>query len=370
VIAYLIDPKAFRSGGKELANNSDDGAVVGAAAEKERRYNSSVATRHRRRSIAGYHKRHAWDWKSALAFNDHIYLWLRAALVTGCLGDIALFMYSNQTPEAVAVMLTLTIGPKTVKLDIFSLGLVITIDDMWDAAAYGLAVLISFSSVAWPYVKLAALLVCLLAPPNLLPVANRDTMLKVMDALGKWCLVDCFFMIIFGAAFYIQLSVGEKILVGITVEEHWGFYSYILAAIISLVLGHAVIACHRRVVNMDKREVLYGGVDLDKLTMSTNSQVESVCGHTFTVSTKSLPEQYRPEGYDEKNGLWAENKTDLKMTFFGCLFVFLYISLSVFLLCLSFFSVNWMFFSVVVKFTDRPLVYFFFVSVFSVHISF
>jgi len=167
--------------------------------------------------------------------------------------------------------------------------------------------------------------VCLLAPPNLLPVANRDTMLKVMDALGKWCLVDCFFMIIFGAAFYIQLSVGEKILVGITVEEHWGFYSYILAAIISLVLGHAVIACHRRVVNMDKRELLYGGVDLDKLTIPTNSQVESVCGHTFTVSTKSLPEQYRPEGFDEKNVLWAENKTDLKMTFFGCLFVFLYL---------------------------------------------
>lgn len=320
VIAYLINPKAF-----QLTHEVTDEKEVGngSVVVKERRYNSSVATRNR--SIAGYHKRHAWDWKGALAFNDHLYLWLRAVLVTGCLADIALFMYSNQTPEAVAVMLTLTLGPKTVKLDIFSLGLVVTIDDMWDASAYGLAVLISFSSVAWPYVKLACLLVCLLAPPNILPVASRDTLLKVMDALGKWCLVDCFFMIIFGAAFYIQLSVGEKILVGITVEEHWGFYSYILAAIISLVLGHAVIACHRRVVNMEMREQLYGGVNLDKLDIPSNSNVESVAGHTFTVMTKSLPVTLRPAGYDENNVLWVENKTDVKMTILGGLFVFLYL---------------------------------------------
>jgi len=52
---------------------------------------------------------------------------------------------------------------------------------------YLLAVLIAFFSGAWPYIKLALMLVAWMLPPRWCSVAWRDWLLIWLDILGKWC---------------------------------------------------------------------------------------------------------------------------------------------------------------------------------------
>ena len=104
---------------------------------------------------------------------------------------------------------------------------------VWEAKTYTLAILIAFFSGGWPYVKMMALLLSFILPPDVLSRSTRQIMLRVMDVLGKWSLMDCFVMIIFSCAFYFQIAV-EGMGVYVTVKSEWGFYSYIMAILNSL----------------------------------------------------------------------------------------------------------------------------------------
>jgi hypothetical protein len=119
---------------------------------------------------------------------------------------------------------------------------------MWQAEVYFLAALIAFFSGAWPYIKLVLMLVGWFAPVKLLSVDRRESLLIILDALGKWSLIDFFVMVLFLCAFYIQLWIGNIMLVDVTVMPKWGFYSFLLATMISLGLGHVILACHRLIV--------------------------------------------------------------------------------------------------------------------------
>lgn len=55
-------------------------------------------------------------------------------------------------------------------------------------------------------------------------------------------------MVLFLCAFYMQMWVGELILVDVTVQPGWGFYGFLLATMISLGLSHLILACHRLIV--------------------------------------------------------------------------------------------------------------------------
>lgn len=190
-----------------------------------------------------------WDCKHSLLFHDQVPLWLRMATPVFILGDVAIFLASNIDPRAVSVMVQLVLGQKTIDVgSVFDFGLKSTVVDMWDAGVYTLAVLILFFSGAWPYVKLLSMLLAWVAPPKLLSVARRETILVTLDVLGKWSLIDFFVMILMLCAFYFNIYIGQEIAVNVTVLPRWGFYSFLLATMISLGLGHIILACHRLVV--------------------------------------------------------------------------------------------------------------------------
>jgi small basic protein len=121
---------------------------------------------------------------------------------------------------------------------------------MWAAKVYFLAIIIAFFSGAWPYIKLFSMMFSWFAPLKVLSVERRETLLIVLDALGKWSLVDFFVMILFLCAFYLQLGIGpdNQIMVDVTVKPGWGFYGFLLATMISLGLSHIILACHRLIV--------------------------------------------------------------------------------------------------------------------------
>lgn len=140
---------------------------------------------------------------------------------------------------------------------------------------YPLAILIAFFSGAWPYIKLMAMLWSWVAPPAWLSIGSRETVLITLDALGKWSLVDFFVMVLMLCAFYFNLVVFPDALeVDVTVKPKWGFFSFLLATMISLGLGHCILACHRLIV---EPKVLQLSDEEEKLAM------ETLASHVFEV---------------------------------------------------------------------------------------
>ena len=138
-------------------------------------------------------------------------------------------------------------------MTVFSFSLAGTVQDMWNAKVYVLSTLIAFFSGGWPYVKLTVMMVSMIFPRDVLPVAWRDAALKFVDAYGKWSLLDFFVMCMFLCAFYFDLRLtspatdGDQtaIEVILRVIPTFGFYSFLLATLISLGQGHIAVAIHR-----------------------------------------------------------------------------------------------------------------------------
>lgn len=191
-----------------------------------------------------------WNAKEALVFHSQVPLWLRIVIPLCILGDVALFLSSNIDPRAVSVMVQLVIGTKTIDVgSVFDFGLTSTVVDMWNAGVYPLSVLIMFFSGIWPYIKLVSMLLAWLVPPKLVTIGSRETILVVLDALGKWSLIDFFVMVLMLCAFFFNIYIADsKITVNVTVLPRWGFYGFLLATMISLGLGHIILACHRLIV--------------------------------------------------------------------------------------------------------------------------
>jgi hypothetical protein len=191
-----------------------------------------------------------YDFKHTLVFHHKIPVWIRILIPICILGDIALFIDSNSCSDAVSVMVKLTIGTKKINSgSVFDFGLLTTVEDMCDAKVYALATLIAFFSGLWPYIKLVTMLLCWSIPPGLLSISYRQTSLVVLDVLGKWSLIDFFVMILMLCAFYFNIVIlKDNIIVNVTVLPKWGFYSFLLATMISLGIGHIILACHRLIV--------------------------------------------------------------------------------------------------------------------------
>lgn len=95
----------------------------------------------------------------ALVANYKIPLYVRLLFPVVILFNIALFLTAN-IQVGTSVIVTLNIGSKEITPDpIFDFGLANTVRDMWDAGIYPLSIMVAFFSGAWPYVKLASMMV-------------------------------------------------------------------------------------------------------------------------------------------------------------------------------------------------------------------
>lgn len=177
------------------------------------------------------------------------------------MADILAFVAANLS-VGVNIMATLHAnGQDIVRLPpIKQYSLVSSFKDMWDGQVYPLALLILFFSGIWPYMKLLAMLICWFTPIRKMSVVTRQKLLELLDALGKWSLVDSFVMVLFMVAFELRLSVDKNAPwqvidmfreidataeLRVYVEPLFSFYCFLVATIGSLILGHVMTACHR-----------------------------------------------------------------------------------------------------------------------------
>ena len=188
------------------------------------------------------------------AYSPHVPLWIRRALPLVIFGNVALFLSSN-TAVGAEVLLSASAADQTGVVSatappIFEFTLANSVTDMWRAGVYPLSVLIAVLSGGWPYLKLFAIAIAWCTPEKFwvrLQIA-RATTLRVVDALGKWSLIDAFVMVLFRVAFRLQLRMHARdsnawASFDVRVEPKWGFHAFVLATIVSLAVGHVARHC-------------------------------------------------------------------------------------------------------------------------------
>jgi len=153
------------------------------------------------------------------------------------------------------------------KLDIKlrEVSVISSVKELWNADSMFLAILIVILSISWPYLNLLLTFLCWVIPWKTANAHRRETFIAVLDALGKWGLFDTFVLIMmmstlrivtdpaalgFGALVSSDSDSGteqqQKLRTFLT--PLWGFYGFLIAALLSLVGSHLVLYYQRKVI--------------------------------------------------------------------------------------------------------------------------
>jgi len=124
----------------------------------------------------------------------------------------------------------------------FSFSVLTLSRDSLRGGAWLLALLIVGLSGVWPFVKLALLLHVWLAPTTR---PRRTKVLLFLDEYGKYSLVDSWLAILALCAFDIKWF-GEEVSVQVTPVPMLPFFTFVIATVLSLVLGHIATESNRR----------------------------------------------------------------------------------------------------------------------------
>jgi hypothetical protein len=170
------------------------------------------------------------------------------------LGTVALLMFSNTSAGADVYPALYIKGNRFAFEPLFTFSLVNTIKDMWKADAIPLSLVVAVFSGAWPYIKLLFMLTAWLCPTRWLKEGSRETMLRILDALGKWSLIDTYVMVMMLVAFRFHIPLLPKEIedghgvtsLDIFVRPDVGFHTFVIATVVSLVLSHVLLYFHRR----------------------------------------------------------------------------------------------------------------------------
>eukprot|EP00730_Choanoeca_flexa_P014305 TRINITY_DN6209_c0_g1_i1.p1 TRINITY_DN6209_c0_g1~~TRINITY_DN6209_c0_g1_i1.p1 ORF type:complete len:1010 (+),score=252.90 TRINITY_DN6209_c0_g1_i1:137-3166(+) len=169
------------------------------------------------------------------------------------LGSIAVLMYSNTAAGASVYPAIYIKGNRFKYQSLFTFSLVNTIRDMFHADAIPLALVVGVFSGAWPYLKLILMLFAWVCPVSLLKERRRETLLRVLDALGKWSLIDTYVLVMMLVAFRFHLPLLPEAVeaqhgmtsLDIFVGPDDGFHTFVIVTVVSLILSHVLLHFHR-----------------------------------------------------------------------------------------------------------------------------
>lgn len=190
--------------------------------------------------------------------HPHLPTWVRILIPFLVSTNIALLLSSNGSVGA-SVFLKIHLG-KYKKLEfpsIFDFSLIKSIEDMWNAKAYILSLCIAIGSCVWPYTKLVLMLVLWIIPSTIISKKLRDKILRVLFVLGKWSLIDSYFLILTVVGFHFAIDfpivntvdIKDPNIVYIWVYSSYGFIAFIVGTVYSLALSHLVCYINRVVSN-------------------------------------------------------------------------------------------------------------------------
>mmetsp|Transcript_18565 Transcript_18565/g.39041 ORF Transcript_18565/g.39041 Transcript_18565/m.39041 type:complete len:616 (-) Transcript_18565:672-2519(-) len=163
-------------------------------------------------------------------------------------GTIILFLSSNASVGA-SVDLSVRFGLRPINIPgLFQFSLLKTAAELYGAGIYPLLVLIVCFSGIWPYAKLLLMLHSWMTPSA--DKHQRERYLLTLDSLGRLSLVDNYVLILFVVAFRFHLELGDNLGLDVFVTPVYGFFSFLAATCLSLILGHAVLFFHRKTMTL------------------------------------------------------------------------------------------------------------------------
>lgn len=187
-------------------------------------------------------------------------LLFRIVFTLALLGNAVFFFYAN-THVGATENVKLFIGGRRVNFPgVFDFGLVSSVEQMWQAHAYPLSIIVAFMSGIWTYLKLILVGILFWASPTQFSVRRRGLWLRVLDATGKWCLVDTQMLIILMVALHFDVVLPSSEpdrppLVEAQVETtpEIGVDTFLLATLSSILLAHIVLHLHRTTARREER---------------------------------------------------------------------------------------------------------------------
>lgn len=191
------------------------------------------------------------DEDASLLMHPRLPLWVRIIIPFLIFGNITVFLSANSGYGG-SVFPEIVLGD-TRKIEFFSVadwGLISSIRDMWKAGTYALSLIVACMSCVWPYTKLILMIITWILPATILPKRNRERILRLLDMLGKWSILDSFFMIMMVVSFHfiIQFPIvnPDKVpsanSLNIWVYPAYGFIGLIGGTIYSLAMSHIMCA--------------------------------------------------------------------------------------------------------------------------------
>ncbi len=208
----------------------------------------------------------------SLAFHKKIPFLLRTLIPVIIVATIIIFIVSNlSTGASVDIELSgensLINGTVSIP-SVFTFSLGKTVSEMYQAKVYTLMALVLIFSGIWPYVKLILMLVAWITNERWFSLHRKERLLIWLDAFGKYSLVDSFVLVLMLVSFKFHFYLPEVGMIDSFVIPKDGFYTFLLATVLSLVVGHAVTFLHRFSM-------------MPKIPSNRLSEQESILNHRF-----------------------------------------------------------------------------------------
>ena len=193
---------------------------------------------------------------ASLFLDPRIPLFWRIFLPFMILISITAFVSSN-SGLGCSVFVVFKLGRRIQVPSLFDFGLVNSVRDMWKAGSWVLSLLVAIFSGIWPYAKLVLMLISFCLPASILPHKSRENILLILDATGKFSILDTYVMVMMLVAFqfHINLPLSDKSrapdgsIFDVYIYAAYGFVTLITFTLMSLTLSHIITHLHR---NLDK----------------------------------------------------------------------------------------------------------------------
>ena len=201
------------------------------------------------------------------------------------------FFLSGHLSLGASVDIDAQVGGEAIQIkELFVFSMAESVEDMWEAGAKELAILILLVSGVWPYTKTLCTMYLWFAPPRFTSVRRRESLLLWFDSLGKWSFVDIFILIMSVPSFRVVIDSPDNISflpkdfysLNILLIPCWGLYSNMIAQFISQFNSHLIIHYHRKIVK--DFEALKSEEKGDYETEETTDEPKQLCNHLFQRS--------------------------------------------------------------------------------------
>ena len=171
--------------------------------------------------------------------------WMKHVFLIVVFSSIAILVTSNLSIGA-SVDMVINTNTTTLELpSLFAFSLGNTASELWQSRIYALLLIVVIFSGIWPYVKLILIGLAWVLPTGMLDENERGQILATVDALSKFSLVDTYVLVLMMVSFRFHLSLGEVDL-DVFINPAFGFYGFLVATTLSLLVGHVALYMHRR----------------------------------------------------------------------------------------------------------------------------